>query len=109
MHDRFEHLEAANGDLVPAKDMAHALTAAALIFEDGARQTFTTDGKTTYVEHDVSTRGEWSVLGDGEFSSFWPPDYRASYILRWIVEDGMVTGLSFVHAWRGDRLDGHYE
>ena len=67
------------------------------------------DGKTTYVEHGGSTQGEWSIVRDGEFSSFWPPDYRAAYTLRWIVEDGAVTGLSFIQAGRGDRFDGRYE
>jgi hypothetical protein len=109
MHDRFDHLEVADGDLVLAKDMPGALTAGTLVFEDGARQTFAADGTTTYVEQGGTTRGEWSIVRDGEFSSFWPPDYRASYTLRWIVEGGAVTGLSFIHAGRGDRLDGRYE
>jgi hypothetical protein len=105
---RFDHLKVANGDLVLAKDMPDALTADALVFEDGARQTFTADGKTTYVEHGGSTQGEWSIVRDGEFSSVWPPDYRAAYTLRWIVEDGAVTGLSFIQAGRGDHFDGRY-
>jgi hypothetical protein len=109
MPSRFAHLEVANGDLVLAQDMPDALTAATLVFEDGARQTFTADGMTTYVEHGGSTQGEWSIVRDGEFLSFWPPDYRAAYVLRWIVEDGAVTGLSFVQAERGDRFDGRYE
>jgi hypothetical protein len=46
---------------------------------------------------------------DGEFSSFWPPDYRATYVVRWIVEDGAVTGLSFTQSERGERFDGLYE
>jgi hypothetical protein len=109
MSSRFDHLEVANGDLVLAKDMPDALTKATLVFEDGARQTFTADGKTTYVEVGRSTQGGWSIVRDGEFLSFWPPDYRAAYTLRWIVEDGAVTGLSFIQAGRGDRFDGHYE
>jgi len=81
-----------NANLVLAKDMQDALTAATLVFGDGARQTFTADGKTTYVEHGGSTQGEWSIVQDGEFSSFWPPDYRATYVIRWIVEEGAVKG-----------------
>jgi len=48
-------------------------------------------------------------MDDGEFSSFWPPSYRATYALRWIVEEGAVTGLSFIHEETGDRFDGRYE
>jgi hypothetical protein len=109
MPRRLDYLKVANGDLVRAKDMPDALTAATLVFGDGARQTFTADGKTTYVDQGGSTHGEWSIIEDGAFSSFWPPDYRATYALRWIVEDGAVTGLSFIQAGRGDRFDGRYE
>ena len=38
-------------ELVRAADMPDALTAANLVFDDGATQTFTPDGRTTYVEH----------------------------------------------------------
>jgi hypothetical protein len=109
MPSRFDHLKVANGDLVLARDMQEALTAATLVFADGARQAFAADGTTTYREQARSTRGNWSIIGDGEFSSFWPPDYRATYSLRWIVEDGAVTGLSFSQAGGGDRFDGRYE
>jgi hypothetical protein len=109
MTHRFDDLKVADGDLVLAKDMLAALTAATLVFADGATQTFTADGKTTYVEHGRPTQGEWSIKEDGAFSSFWPPDYRAAYNLRWIVERGAVTGLSFTQAERGDRFDGRYE
>lgn len=108
MPDRFDHLKVADGDLVLAKDMSDALTAATLVFADGATQVFTADGKTTYVEHGRPTQGEWSIVADGALSSFWPPDYRATYNVRWIVE-GAVTGLSFTQAERGDRFDGRYE
>jgi len=104
-----DDLKVANGDLVLATDMQDALTAAALVFGDGARQTFTVDGRTTYVEHGGSTQGEWSIVRDGEFSSFWPPDYHATYVLRWIVEEGTVTGLRFTQAGGSDRFDGRYE
>jgi hypothetical protein len=108
MPSRFDDLKVANGELVPAKDMPDALTAATLHFGDGATQVFTADGQTTYVEQGRSSQGEWSVIDDGEFSSFWPPSYRATYALRWIVEEGAVTGLSFIHEETGDRFDGRY-
>jgi len=98
-----------DGDLVPAADMAAALTAATLVFEDGATQVFTPDGQTTYVEHGRTTKGEWSVVKDGEFSSFWPPDYRASYTLRWIVEGASTVGLSFTDTISGQRFRGRYQ
>jgi hypothetical protein len=104
-----DHLKVAHGDLVLAKDMKDALTASTLIFEDSASQTFTSDGKTTYVEHGRATRGEWAIVRDGEFSSCWPPDYHATYTLRWIVEDGAVTGLSFIQGGSGGQFDGRYE
>ena len=109
MLSRFDDLEVSNGDLVLAKDMPEALTAAALHFQDGATQVFTADGKTTYLEQGRSSEGEWSVIDDGEFSSFWPPSYRATYALRWIVEHGAVAGLSFIHEGTADRFDGRYE
>jgi hypothetical protein len=109
MSSRFDDLSVADGDLVLAKDMPDALTADTLHFGDGARQVFTADGKTTYVEQGGSSHGEWSIMDDGEFSSFWPPSYRATYALRWIVAEGAVTGLSFIHEETGDRFDGRYE
>jgi len=109
MSSRFEDRRLANGDLVLARDMPDALTAATLHFPDGATQVFTADGKTTYVEHGRSSHGEWSVIDDGEFSSFWPPSYRATYALRWIVEAGAVAGLSFTHEETAERFDGRYE
>ena len=51
---------ATNGELVGAADMANALTAATLVFDDGATQTFTPDGRTTYVEQQ-STGPAWGV------------------------------------------------
>src|SRR4051794_19117295 len=99
---------ATNGELIRAADMPGALTAATLMFDDGATQEFTADGRTTYVEQGRRTAGEWSVLSDGTFSSFWPPDYRATYALRWIVEDTAPVGLSFTDARSGRRFDGRY-
>jgi len=99
---------ATKGELVSAADMADALTAATLVFDDGATQTFTPDRRTTYVERGRRTTGEWSVLADGTFSSFWPPDYRATYTLRWIVEEDSPVGLSFTDDRSGQRFDGRY-
>ena len=104
-----DHLKVTNGDLVLERDMPAALTTAALRFSDGARQVFTVDGKTTYVDHGRSTEGEWSMVKDGAFSSFRPPDYRATYDIRWIVENGAVTGLSFTQRSGSERFDGRYE
>ena len=109
MASRLDHPAVADGDLVLAKHMRDALTAAPLVFSDGVLQWFTPDGKTTYVEYGRPTEGDWAVVTDGEFSSFWPPSYRARYALRWIVEGGTVTGLSFTEVQRGDRFDGRYE
>jgi len=109
MSSWFDDLNVANGDLVLAKDMPEALTAGTLHFRDGGTQVFTADGKTTYVEQGRSSHGEWSVIDDGEFSSFWPPSYRGTYALRWIVVEGAVTGLSFIHEETSDRFDGRYE
>ncbi len=109
MSSQFNDLNVANGDLVSASHMPDALIAASLRFEDGATQVFTADGRTTYVERGRSSQGEWSVIDDGEFSSVWPPSYRATYALRWIVEAGAVAGLSFVHEETGERFDGRFE
>jgi hypothetical protein len=89
--------------------MPSALTAATLVFGDGTTQVFTVDGRTTYVEQGRTTTGEWSVVSDGKFASFWPPDYRATYTLRWIVEEGSPIGLSFTEDGRGQQFDGRYQ
>ena len=65
------------------------------MFSDGATQVFEADGGTTYVESGRPDRGEWYVADDGRFGSFWPPNYRASYDLRWTVQDGAIVGLRF--------------
>ena len=104
-----DHPPRADGDLVSAADVTAALTAATLQFGDGSTQTFTADGRTTYVEQGRATVGQWSVLGDGQFSSFWPPDYRATYTLRWIVDGSATVGVSFTEDARGQRFDGRYQ
>jgi hypothetical protein len=93
---------------VTAADMTAALTSSQLAFSDGATQTFTPDGRTTYVENGQPSAGEWTVVGDGSFSSFWPPSYRATYEVRWIVEDGQPVGVSFTDTRSGAKYDGRY-
>lgn len=99
---------AVDGQLVDAADMIAALTAAQFVFQDGATQSFTADGRTTYVDRGTPSGGEWSVAGDGTFASFWPPTYRATYTVRWIVEDGVRVGVSFTDTRSGVRYDGRY-
>ncbi|WP_233562951.1 hypothetical protein [Micromonospora musae] len=97
-----------DGQPVAAVDMIAALTAAQLVFSDGATQSFTAEGRTTYVDRGTPSAGEWSVTGDGTFASFWPPTYRATYTIRWIVEEGVPVGVSFTDARSGVRYDGRY-
>jgi hypothetical protein len=97
-----------NGELVAAADMPGALTAATLVFVDGAAQVFTADGYTTYAEQGRATTGEWSVVSDGKVSSCWLPDHHATYTLRWIVEASSPTGISFTEDGRGRRFVGRY-
>ena len=97
-----------DGDPVAAEDMAAALTAGELVYSDGATQTFDATGTTTYFDRGRSTIGEWSVLSDGRFSSYWPPDYRASYDLHWLAKDGTVAGLRFREDQSGRNFDGLY-
>jgi|SRR4051794_19763870 hypothetical protein len=101
--------EVVDGQLVDAADMIAALTAAQFVFGDGATQSFTADGRTAYVEQGVRSSGEWSVAGDGTFASFWPPTYRATYTVRWIVENGVPVGVTFADTGSGVRYDGRYQ
>jgi hypothetical protein len=103
-----DHPTPVDGELVSAADMTAALTVGTLQFGDGSTQDFTTDGKTTYTEQGRTTAGEWSVVSDGKFSSFWPPDYRATYTLRWIVDGDAAVGVSFTEDAGGQRFDGRY-
>ena len=107
MTSPIQNSQASDGEPVAAKDMAEALTAAEFVFGDGATQSFAAGGSTTYVEGGRPTHGEWAVVEDGRFSSFWPPSYRATYDLRWRVEDGEVAGLVFVDP-HGVRFAGRY-
>lgn len=105
-HRTPEHL--VDGRPVGADEMTAALTASRFAFDDGATQSFSADGRTTYVEGGSASDGEWSVAGDGTFASFWPPSYRATYEVRWIVEDGTAVGVSFTDTRGGARYDGRY-
>jgi hypothetical protein len=98
-----------DGALVSAADMTAALTAGTFVFEHGATQVFHASGHTTYVDQHGTTQGEWSAIGDGEFSSFWPPNYRATYTVRWIVDGTRTTGLTFTETTGGQRFEGRYQ
>ncbi|CAA9210467.1 MAG: hypothetical protein AVDCRST_MAG83-1072 [uncultured Arthrobacter sp.] len=93
---------------VPATEIAEAVTAGDFLYDDGATQTFDERGTTVYVEHGRPTQGEWYVDDKGRFCSFWPPSYRACYELRYLVEDGEVTGLEFTELNRGSTFTGRY-
>ena len=106
---RMHHDAPEDGELITAEDMSAALVAGALVYSDGASQTFATDGRrTTYVERGTPTHGTWEIVGDGEFSSFWPPDYHANYVVRWIVQHGSRVGIRFTEIRSGNRFDGLY-
>lgn len=108
MLESVRHLRVGDEDLVDADHMLAALTAGTLAFADGATQVFTADGRTTYTEDGRPTRGDWWAVGDGKFASCWPPDYQATYALRWIVANGAITGLSFTDTERGTRFEGRF-
>jgi len=101
-------IKVSDGDMVAPALIPRALTAGELVFSDDATQVFEADGSTTYVENGRPTRGEWYVDDDDHFGSFWPPSYRASYELHWIVEDGAIVGLRFTDLGGGSRFDGRY-
>lgn len=97
-----------DGQPVSARDLPVAVTAGPLRYADGSRQSFLTSGQTTYFEGGHPTEGQWSVDDDGRFTSLWPPSYRATYEVSWLVTDGQVAGLRFVDVRSGDRFDGHF-
>jgi hypothetical protein len=108
MVQALEHLAVSDGDPVRAEHIAPALTAGRFVYDDGATQIFEPGGRTTYVERDQRSDGEWYVDGEGRFCSFWPPGYRACYDLHWIVEGGSVVGLRFTELARGSVFVGRY-
>lgn len=86
MNKKLNGVSAEDGEPVRAEEIPAALTASRLVYSDGATQTFDADGTTRYIEGGRETEGTWSVDDTGHFCSFWPPSYRASYDLRWMVE-----------------------
>ncbi len=106
--DGINDVEVFDGDVVTPALLPRALTAGELVFSDGASQVFEAGGGTTYVEDGRPTRGEWYVDEDGRFGSYWPPSYRASYEVRWIVENGAVVGLRFTELGGASGFDGRY-
>ena len=109
MADSLKDIHARNDDPVAPEDIAAAVTAGRLTYTDGASQVFEPGGATTYIEQGRESRGEWYVDSSGRFCSFWPPSYRASYDLHWVVLDGTIVGLTFIELDRGSRFDGRYQ
>jgi hypothetical protein len=121
----------AHGRRIAADDVVEAVTRAPLRYQDGSTQVFTPDGNTTFVEHGRRTSGEWGVDHEGSFWSFWPPDYRASYDVYWIMGAentgaelagtdaartggadavaGTASGVRFVERHGGAVSDGRYQ
>jgi hypothetical protein len=98
-----------DGDDIDAADIPEALTAAPFVYSDGATQVFTPDGRTTFVENGAPTTGEWGVDESGKFWSFWPPSYRATYHVSWIVDaQGERAGVRFVDVRGGAPSEGRY-
>ena len=99
---RAEGSVAKDGERIDAADIAEALTRGPFTYTDGATQVFTRDGSTTYTEDGGHTSGKWGVDDRGQFWSFWPPTYRATYDLYWITDaDGDVVGVRFTRPQRG--------
>ncbi|MGW1882439.1 hypothetical protein [Streptomyces sp. NPDC001970] len=109
MTKNLDGMAAQDGARVPPEHIPTAVTAGTLLYSDGATQTFDPDGATRYLEAGRRTEGTWTVDESGHFSSFWPPSYRASYDLRWVVEQGQVVGLRFTDLNSGARFDGRYQ
>ena len=106
--DGLNDVEVSDGDVVTPALLPRALTAGELVFSDGATQVFEAGGGTTYVANGRPTRGQWYVDKEGRFGSYWPPSYRASYEVHWMVENGAVVGLRFTEPGRASRFDGRY-
>lgn len=98
-----------NGDRIDAGDITEALTRAPFTYTDEATQVFTRDGRTTYTENGNPTSGKWGVDDQGQFWSFWPPTYRATYDVFWIADAvGDVVGVRFTELNRGATSEGRY-
>ncbi|MFG3660947.1 hypothetical protein [Streptomyces sp. NPDC047706] len=109
MTGQLDGMAAQDGARVPTEQIPAAVTAGSLVYSDGATQTFDPDGSTRYFEAGRRTEGMWSVDESGHFSSFWPPSYRASYDLHWVVEEEQIVGLRFTDLRHGVRFDGRYQ
>jgi len=109
VNKKLNGVSAEDGAPVPAEKIPAALTAGRLVYTDGATQTFDSDGTTHYVEGGRETEGTWFVDDTGHFCSFWPPSYRASYDLRWMVEGGEAVGLRFSDLRSGSHFEGRYQ
>jgi hypothetical protein len=109
MRELLDGIRAEDGTAVATGDIPRAVTAARLLYVDGATQVFTIDGRTTYSERGGDSAGEWYVDDHGRFCSFWPPSYRACYALRWVVEDARIVGLRFTGLRDGVTFVGRYE
>lgn len=98
-----------NGDPIDPADVVRAMTTAPFTYADGATQVFTPDGRTTFTENGSRSPGEWGVDGDGRFWSFWPPSYRATYDVSWMLgPDGDVVGVRFTEVNGRDAFVGTY-
>jgi hypothetical protein len=89
----FDDVEVSDDDVVAPALLPRALTAGELVFPTVRPRFFKpTAGPctSTTVVHPGRV-----VDDDGHFASIWPPSYRASYDLRWMVEDGAIVGLRF--------------
>lgn len=109
MFESLARFDVRDGDPVAAQDLPAAVIAAPLEYTDGSRQWFLASGLTTFIKNGHPTEGGWSLDDDGRFTSFWPPSYRATYEVSWLVTGGQVTGLRFVDIRSGDRFDGHFQ
>lgn len=96
------------GEPIDADDIAEAVTRASFTYPDGATQTFTADGRTSYTENGATADGEWGVTDRGRFWSFWPPDYRAEYEVFRIRSGDENVGVRFVDNTSGATSDGRY-
>jgi len=106
---KLDGVSAEDGAFVPREQIPAAVTAGNLIYSDGSTQSFDPDGATRYIEGGRQTEGTWSVDEDGHFCSFWPPSFRASYDLRWMVDEGSIVGLRFSDLDSEALFEGRYQ
>ena len=95
-------------DIVATALIPNALTAGELVFSNMRPRFSRRTVNYCTSKRSRPTRGEWYAGDDGRFGSFWPPSYRATYDLRWIVENGAIVGLRFLELGRGSQFDGRY-